>query len=66
MRLSEWLIWAIPWLVCSVTADPYIAPHTSDELSRALASLGVEIRGELPVPQDSCPAAVSTIRVHSL
>ena len=64
MRLSGWLIWAISWLVCSVPADAYTAPLTTDELGRALASLGVEIRGQLPVPQASCPAAVSTIRLH--
>ena len=78
MRLSGSLIWAISWLVCSVTADAYTAPHTSDDLGRALANLGVEIRGELPVTEDPrlqsnvtvpsyrCAAAVSTARRHSL
>ncbi|CAO1601842.1 hypothetical protein XANCAGTX0491_005478 [Xanthoria calcicola] len=63
MRLSGSLIWAISWLVCSVTADAYTAPHTSDDLGRALANLGVEIRGELPVTED--PRLQSNVTVPS-
>lgn len=78
MRASNWLIWVISWLVCRVTADPYTAPHTSDELHDALANLGVQITGDLPVPPDPrlqsnatapshhCAAAVSAIQLHSL
>ncbi|KAL8752367.1 MAG: hypothetical protein Q9199_005784 [Rusavskia elegans] len=52
MRGSNWLIGVISWLVCRVTADPYTSPHTSDDLHDALANLGVEITGDLPVPPD--------------
>ncbi|KAL8784304.1 MAG: hypothetical protein Q9213_004062 [Squamulea squamosa] len=53
MRVSRWGACAIWSSAYCVTADQYAAPHTLDELHTALANLGVNDVGKLPVPPQS-------------
>ncbi|KAL8724989.1 MAG: hypothetical protein Q9166_007638 [cf. Caloplaca sp. 2 TL-2023] len=53
MRVSHLLLLIFTWSACCVVAVEYTAPHTVEELHRALARLGVNGIGKLPVPPQS-------------
>ncbi|KAL8910197.1 MAG: hypothetical protein Q9171_004495 [Xanthocarpia ochracea] len=61
MRVSLWIQWAISCSACCVAADQYTAPHTVDELHSALANLGLDSIGKLPVPPESSKTSGSSL-----